>query len=381
MFFPRAAWFCALTFALACSRSTRSAQPAVASVPASASVPVSASSSPSAAGAPTTTGLCEVIVARTRLALEVEVARALGDPERGRDIVITPETPTGLAQFVPFEGGPPDAEVRLPCRDSRGGSWGVRLSDIELHWGPPLQAGWVIDAGKFLVSHVDSAGQERTFSLVDDQNPSLLVNSPWFDSMTLRPLDLDQDGRDEVLVRFSSRLRARVRLLLARRGDQIVKLEPSSLAVTGVEKGFFVEDVGDMTSDGLPDLLVAYELGAPEICGEIEHDPLVFSPPFLLHQLPDHRFVGDDAAARQGVRSWCPHRPHSLDTLEQVYCARLWGRSADELQAELERRYQPRDCEGAESDAHRADYAQLLTAASREPPFRLDRPTANAVQP
>jgi hypothetical protein len=141
--------------------------------------------------------------------------------------------------------------------------------------------------------------------------------------------------------------------------------------------------IDDYDGDARPDLLLRSPWVAVGPCGlsTVDND----GPKPLLHATADGRFVEDDVS-HAWLASQCPARPHDLfDGLGvddapassqpqfRVACARLYGVSADEVAARVERTYPPAPSADVESPAYCYPREELVRVARVDPPgaFRL----------
>jgi len=125
--------------------------------------------------------------------------------------------------------------------------------------------------------------------------------------------------------------------------------------------------IGDFDRDGINDYLLEYKL--PML--NTEDEKIRSLPGFLLHGQPGGGFSQSDAAARDAARRWCSKPPPQgirasapMELVTQLLCARLWGKKAETLSAELDRLC-PRAPQGAGGAPARTD-------SSPEPPCGLN---------
>jgi hypothetical protein len=99
-------------------------------------------------------------------------------------------------------------------------------------------------------------------------------------------------------------------------------------------------------------------------------------PTFIAHALPNGAFSADDDEARAYAKRECPAPPAAIQSFRDVSCARLWGRSREELERLLRARFVTWDCAAelagrAQNPRAREDYELMLSAAKAPIPFTL----------
>lgn len=127
------------------------------------------------------------------------------------------------------------------------------------------------------------------------------------------------------------------------------------------------DDVVDADADGRPDLLFDQRSEYGESCDS--GFPLSqTSPRYLGHALPDGTYSLDDEVALAYSRTICPKPPARARTVEDIWCARLWGVDEAALRRQVLAGCAKQECPPTERMP--CTHLESMLAELR-PPFRL----------
>ena len=147
------------------------------------------------------------------------------------------------------------------------------------------------------------------------------------------------------------------------------------------EPGFQVDVVTDLDGDGVLDVLDEHRWRAGE-CFGMSGSPDLGNPPIAFHARDDGSFSSDDEVAAEFLRTQCPQLPDQLlvggdvewelRAKHTIACARAWGRSADEVVAQIRQEWdglEPGHVKGDRSCG--APRSEFEAFARIEPPLQL----------
>jgi len=282
----------------------------------------------------------------------------------------------------------PSLPSGLDCVATTNGAWAVVLDRAQLSpnsdgdWTPP----WLLD-GRLVLVHV-APDQTIAKAPIQTLMQAQRIGGPFFGEAFRSeaanccdwvfgglhgisvPFDFDGDRAPEILVaaaRSHEGSHDESRVLFTFKHGRVEPYAPA--------KPYTFSEVRDVTGDGRPDLVLDEFFDDADQCGS-GFPASSSGPGFIAHSLPDGTFSTDDAAARVHGKHLCPEPPKKLVTLDDVVCAKLWGRTESELIATIEREYMPWDCKAEMSGAPqkpraKADYTLLRNGASARVPFVL----------
>jgi hypothetical protein len=258
------------------------------------------------------------LCAELAAANQTEAARATGTCTDQKD------TPFYVMGDVPTAHASLEQAARdgtFSCRATLQGAWGIQIfgasiSSPSVEGG--LRCGWEVGA-RLIYQPTTGARTELPLGPIGDFYGHGFAHVE-------AVADLDGDGVPEAILESfrgsfgSCEGRPKLRVLSAK-GGQIVDYPIP----------FPFDAWIDADGDGRPDLVdqsyfsyVNYGL-----CG----DDRSTSVPILLHARADGTFSRDDQVARAWARTQCPERP--ADPGSDVACARVWGATREEVEAQL----------------------------------------------
>jgi len=146
------------------------------------------------------------------------------------------------------------------------------------------------------------------------------------------------------------------------------------------EPGFDIDIVKDLDGDGVYDVIDEHRWRAGE-CFGMSGTPDFGNPPIAFHAA-NGGFSSDDEVAAEFLRAQCPRAPErlliggdyewELAAKHAIACARAWGRTADDVIAQVRREWnglQPDDVDGERSCG--TPRAEFEAYARIEPPLQL----------
>ncbi len=225
---------------------------------------------------------------------------------------------------------------------------------------------------------------EIRYQLVYASGDALIVSEPMtyrddaYNIMTdlitiLGVSDMDGDGRSEFAVLFSQTVYEES----APMNYQMFTAQDDGVVPYAAIDGIPIVRFEDFDADGRLDI-ISDSVWSAATCGlDPPPEPM---PPVLYHAQQDGTFSTSSRAAADYLRTHCPSSPGRLvpeigqdveyGTLLNVSCARAWGASADEVQAQLRREY-PDVVEEDNYCMYTLD--ETLQWAEIDPPVRLDQ--------
>jgi hypothetical protein len=293
-----------------------------------------------------------------------------------------------------YEGEKPELPLEsfvvtswLQCIRTQGGAWAIVLTKAVLtpQTDYDWTAEWLLD-GDVALAHVDGTGA-IAFAPVETQSQGGSANGDFanrqlFPSLPnccdwvfggLEPLELydfDGDGEPEVHVGASYGHEG-----VSEQSDALLTFKNGRIEPYAPAAKYGFEAMKDYTGDGIPDLSMSQPLSGTEDCGSgFPGDGSGHS--FIAHALPDGGFSDDDAEARAFAKQRCPNRPTTLNDLNDVLCARLWGGDKAKLELQVRARFAPWDCDaelaGRPQKPKANEYFELmLSACKTDVPFTL----------
>jgi hypothetical protein len=206
------------------------------------------------------------------------------------------------------------------CHPGRG-TWLVAVSSAELS-APSAESGKPCGASvTYTLVYVSPQGERstskaRTLDAFRDTTK---------ESTFAAQFDFDEDGRDELVLDDSS----------WNNGDSrdysVEVLRATSGAVESYAVGLGFDATTDADGDGRPDFVTTTFFSAPGTCGGPGRPPDILGVPLLIHSLPGGKFTMSDDIARRWAKRECPTAPTAARAGTDPSCARLWGRSVDEI--------------------------------------------------
>ncbi len=275
--------------------------------------------------------------------------------EQLRPRLVNPEMRSANPFELPVEG-----DVQCWPQVSTNTSWGLMLEDAQVL---PETDNWMDlwkVSGRVAIAHVDREGTVTTAPIVNVISPADVQVPTGFTSrfahanccaydgmeaMTAQPFDFDGDGEPELLIHTSFFLEGDfsewTELYQYARGSIQPYARPAGFAMTAIQ---------DVDGDHRPDLLSSPRITGGESCGS--GFAITGNPPALVAiSLPNGTFDPAGAGAKAHARTWCPSNPRRLTELSHVVCARLWGRTVQNIRAEILRTQRPWNC--ADENAQR----------------------------
>jgi hypothetical protein len=191
--------------------------------------------------------------------------------------------------------------------------------------------------------------------------------------------DYDGDGVEELVVEANHSgydLNESTFAIYTRVGNAIEPYGPSE-AIT-------IESMVDYDGDGAFDIVSIQDYWVAPICFGMTGDEKVGVPPVLFHARPDGSFSATDAIAERFLRQQCPAPPGTLlvggeleweiDARRRIACARAWGKTADQVKAQIRQEWRtlaPSDTRGdASCELPRTTFESF---AEIDPPVVLRR--------
>jgi hypothetical protein len=291
----------------------------------------------------------------------------------------------------PKHVGPIDSYVIsdwISCVATPRGAWATVLVKAQL--APVDDRNWSGDFyldGTLGLVHVDRAGQIAHAEIHTEASAQQsggeffhrelfapgLPNCCSFVFGGLEPsklFDFDGDGEPEIHVAASYGHEG-----VSDEWDELFTFQAGLIKPYAPAEPYSFSEMVDVTSDGRPDLTLSYVLSGRDQCGSgFPGDGR--GPTFIAHSLPDGGFSSDDEQARAYAKRECPAPPAAIESHRDVSCARLWGRSREELERLLRARFVAWDCAAeaagrAQNPRAREDYELMLSAARSPIPFTL----------
>jgi hypothetical protein len=377
----RAGLLCLPLLSSACAAERGAGTPAATRVPLDVPRPPTPRHEERAAGVSKPAEPCAVAKAIT----DASIARA----EQHAKLVMERLTNTG-AYTGPKHAGAIDSYVLsdwLECFETPGGAWATVLVKAQL--APTAAENWSefhLD-GTIALVHVDRTGAISQVEISTEAGASE-TSGEFFNRELFAPglpnccsfvfgglarpglYDFDADGEPEIHIAASyghEGAHDEWDALFTFRAGRIERYAPA--------QGYPFLDVRDETGDGVPDLVMAEELPGGESCGS-GFPANGRGLALIAHALPGGTFSAVDAAARDYAKKQCPAAPASIQSFSDVLCARLWGRSKDELERVVRTSFVAWDCaaetaQRPQNPRARADYELMLSATKSDVPFTL----------
>lgn len=314
---------------------------------------------------------------------------AIAQAQTFADLVMRKQLDTAAYTGPALTGAPSyDVPQFLACHETPQGAWALVLRRAQL--GPEndrdWSGNWALDGDVALV-HVDREGHvvERSFNT---ETKGTVTDGAFFNGELLGKnganccsflfggpealefFDFDGDGEPEVHVAASYGHEG-----VSERADELLRFHAGQITPYRDTPQLGFHTLKDETSDGRPDLLLSRSLIGGYSCGSgFSADGSGLT--FLAHSLPDGSFSLDDAEARAYARKQCPAPPSSLTSFQDVLCARIWGRSPQELERRVRATAAVYDCNAEmagrpQKPRARSDYELMLSATNTWIPFTL----------
>lgn len=224
---------------------------------------------------------------------------------------------------------------------------------------------------------------EIRYQLVYASGDELIVSEPMsyrddaYNIMTdlitiLGVSDMDGDGRSEFAVLFSQTVYEES----APMNYRMFTAHDDGVVPYAAIDGIPIVRFEDFDEDGRLDI-ISDSVWSATTCGlDPPPEPM---PPILYHAQQDGTFSNSSRVAADYLRTHCPSSPGALvpengqdveyETLRNVSCARAWGASVDEVQAQLRREYSVVE----EDNYCMYTLDETLPWAEIDPPVRLDQ--------
>lgn len=257
-----------------------------------------------------------------------------------------------------------EGEVRCWPNAARHTAWGLMLTDAQvLPSGEDWTAVWKVSA-QAVLAHTDATGAITTAAIntaVGENDVSAVTgfslrfsrgNCCHVDGISpteLTLFDFDGDGEQEVLVKTGFFLEGD-----SMHWTELYQYKNGAIRPYPRPEGFQITSMEDVNHDQRPDLVSApWIVGGEECSSGFPHGGS--APALAAISLADGTFSATNDAAKAYVASWCPSAPRTLNTVEAVVCARLWGRTTEDLRRQITRTQRAWNCRDEEAQRPQRD--------------------------